>query len=185
LWTASLAVSEKPVYFPALSHRIYRVSGHRNTSFSEHIESLGAIMGRKLYVGNLPYSASQETLQDTFSQCGTVDSVNVIMDRETGQSKGFAFVEMSSDSEAQKAMDELNGTNLDGREIKVNEAKPKAPRDDRGGGRGGYGGGGGRYGGGGGRGGYGGGGGGGAGGGGGGYGGGGGRHGGGGDRGNR
>jgi len=98
-------------------------------------------MGRKLYVGNLPYSVNQQSLQDTFSQCGTVESVNVIMDRGTGQSKGFAFVEMSSDSEAQKAIQELNGSSLDGREIKVNEAKPKAPRDNRGGG--GYGGGGG------------------------------------------
>jgi RNA recognition motif-containing protein len=99
-------------------------------------------MGRKLYVGNLPYSASQQILQEKFSQCGTVDSVNVITDRDTGQSKGFAFVEMSSDSEAQKAIQELNGTSLEGREIKVNEAKPKAtPRDNRGGG-GGYDGGG-------------------------------------------
>jgi len=95
-------------------------------------------MGRKLYVGNLPYSASQESLQETFSQCGTVDSVNVITDRDTGQSKGFGFVEMSNDSEAQKAIQELNGTQIDGREIKVNEAKPKAPRGGGGGG-GGYG----------------------------------------------
>jgi len=103
-------------------------------------------VGRKLYVGNLPHSADQQTLQDTFSQCGTVDSVNVITDRDTGQSKGFGFVEMSSDSEAQKSSDseaqkaiqELNGSSLDGREIIVNEAKPKkAPRDNRGGGRGG------------------------------------------------
>ncbi len=95
-------------------------------------------MGRKLYVGNLPHSADQQTLQDTFSQCGTVDSVNVITDRDTGQSKGFGFVEMSSDSEAQKAIQELNGSSLDGREIIVNEAKPKkATRDNRGGGRGG------------------------------------------------
>jgi cold-inducible RNA-binding protein len=99
-------------------------------------------MGRKLYVGNLPYSANQESLQEAFSACGTVDSVNVITDRDTGQSKGFGFVEMSSDSEAQRAIQELNGTSIDGREIKVNEAKPKAPRDNRGGG-GGYGGGGG------------------------------------------
>ena len=98
-------------------------------------------MGRKLYVGNLPYSASQESLTETFSQCGEVDSVNVITDRDTGQSKGFGFVEMSTDSEAQKAIQELNGTSIDGREIKVNEAKPKAPRG--GGGGGGYGGGGG------------------------------------------
>ena len=91
-------------------------------------------MGRKLYVGNLPYSATQQSLQDKFSQCGEVDSVNVITDQGTGQSKGFAFVEMSSDSEAQKAIQELNGASIDGREIKVNEAKPKAPRDNRGGG---------------------------------------------------
>ncbi len=93
-------------------------------------------MGRKLYVGNLPYSASEQSLQDTFSQCGTVDSVNVITDRDTGHSKGFGFVEMSSDSEAQKAIQELNGTEIDGREIKVNEAKPKAPRGGGGGGGG-------------------------------------------------
>ncbi len=95
-------------------------------------------MARKLYVGNLPHSADQQTLQDTFSQCGTVDWVKLITDRDTGQSKGFGFVEMSSDSEAQKAIQELNGSSLDGREIIVNEAKPKkAPRDNRGGGRGG------------------------------------------------
>ena len=93
-------------------------------------------MGRKLYVGNLPYSADQQTLQDTFSQCGTVDSVNLITDRDTGRSKGFAFVEMSSGGEAQKAIQQLNGFSLDGREIKVNEAKPRAPRENRGGGRG-------------------------------------------------
>ncbi len=87
----------------------------------------------KLYVGNLPYSADQQTLVDTFSKFGTVDSVNVITDRDTGRSKGFAFVEMSSGGEAQKAMQELNGSSLDGREIKVNEAKPKAPRNDGGG----------------------------------------------------
>jgi len=91
-------------------------------------------MGRKLYVGNLPYSVTQQSLEETFSQCGTVDSVKVITDRDTGQSKGFAFVEMSRDGEAQKAIQELNGTSLDGREIKVNEAKPRAPRDNRGGG---------------------------------------------------
>lgn len=99
-------------------------------------------MGRKLYVGNLPYSATEQSLTEAFSACGTVDSVNVITDRDTGQSKGFGFVEMSSDSEAQKAIQELNGTSIDGREIKVNEAKPKAPRGGGGGG-GGYGGGGG------------------------------------------
>ena len=96
-------------------------------------------MGRKLYVGNLPDSATEQILQDTFSQCGTVDSVNVITERDTGQSRGFGFVEMSSDSEAQKAIQELNGSSLDGREITVNEAKPQQKRSG-GGGRGGYGG---------------------------------------------
>ena len=96
-------------------------------------------MARKLYVGNLPYSATEETLRETFSKCGTVDSVNMITDRDTGRSKGFGFVEMSSNSEAQKAIQELNGTTLEDRQIKVNEAKPKAPRGGGGGG-GGYGG---------------------------------------------
>ena len=94
-------------------------------------------MGKKLYVGNLPYSADQQSLEETFSQCGTVDSANVIMDRDTGQSRGFGFVEMSSDSEAQKAIEELNGFNMGGRELRVNEAKPKAPRSGGGGGGGG------------------------------------------------
>ncbi len=96
-------------------------------------------MGRKLYVGNLPHSATEQTLHETFSKYGTVESVNVITDRDSGRSKGFGFIEMSSDSEAQKAIQELNGSTLQDREIKVNEAKPKAPR---GGGRGGRGGGG-------------------------------------------
>ena len=87
----------------------------------------------KLYVGNLPYSANQQTLQDTFSKCGTVESINVISDRDTGQSKGFAFVEMSSNAEAQKAIEEINGSSLDGREIKVNEAKPQEKRSGGGG----------------------------------------------------
>ncbi|MCZ6731054.1 MAG: RNA-binding protein, partial [Gammaproteobacteria bacterium] len=65
-------------------------------------------MGRKLYVGNLPYSVTEQTIRETFGQCGTVDSVTMITDRDTGRSKGFGFVEMSSDSEAQKAIQELN-----------------------------------------------------------------------------
>ena len=92
-------------------------------------------MGRKLYVGNLPYSADQQSLTEIFGQCGTVDSVNVITDRDTGRSKGFAFIEMSSDSEAQKAIQELNGTDCDGRPMTVNEAKPQKKRS--GGGHGG------------------------------------------------
>ncbi len=90
-------------------------------------------MGSKLYVGNLPYSVNQQTLQDTFSKCGTVESVNVIMDRDTGQSKGFAFVEMSSSAEAQKAIQEINGSTIDGRAVKVNEAKPQEKRPGGGG----------------------------------------------------
>jgi RNA recognition motif-containing protein len=102
-------------------------------------------MGRKLYVGNLPYSATEQSLREAFAASGTVDSVSLITDRDTGQSKGFAFVEMSTDSEAQTATQDMNGKMLDGRQIKVNEAKP---RENRGGNRsgGGFGGGGGGYG---------------------------------------
>jgi RNA recognition motif-containing protein len=99
-------------------------------------------MGRKLYVGNLPYSATEQSLRDAFAPSGTVDTVSLITDRDTGQSKGFAFVEMSSDSEAQAATQAMNGKTLDGRQIKVNEAKPRESRGGGGGG-GGYGGGGG------------------------------------------
>ena len=102
-------------------------------------------MGRKLYVGNLPYSATEQSLREAFAASGTVDSVSLITDRDTGQSKGFAFVEMSSDSEAQTATQEMNGKMLDGRQIKVNEAKPRENRSGGGGrgfggGRGGFGG---------------------------------------------
>ncbi len=90
-------------------------------------------MGNKLYIGNLPYSANQQTLQDAFGKCGTVESANVIMDRDTGKSKGFGFVEMSSRAEAQKAAQEINGSTIDGREVKVNEAKPQEKRSGGGG----------------------------------------------------
>jgi RNA recognition motif-containing protein len=88
-------------------------------------------MGRKLYVGNLPYSATDAALRDAFSASGTVDSVTLITDRDTGQSKGFAFIEMSSDQEAQAATQAMNGSTMDGRQLKVSEAKPKGsrPRD--------------------------------------------------------
>jgi len=108
-------------------------------------------MGRKLYVGNLAYGVSSGDLEQMFEPFGTVQSAQVIMDRDTGRSKGFGFVEMGSDQEAQAAIAALGGKEVDGRQLTVNEAKP---REDRGGGgRGGYGGGGGRggYGGGGGR----------------------------------
>lgn len=88
-------------------------------------------MSTKLYVGNLPYSATDQSLGDKFSECGTVTSSKVIMDRESGRSKGFAFVEMSSASEAQNTINRFNGTDLDGRSINVSEAKPMALRSDR------------------------------------------------------
>ncbi len=105
-------------------------------------------MGKKLYVGNLPFSATEEILASTFADCGTVDSVKIITDRETGRSKGFGFVEMSQDSEALAAIEKYNGADYNGRPLTVNEAKPMVPRDSRdgGGGRdsrgGGFGGGG-------------------------------------------
>lgn len=101
-------------------------------------------MGRKLYVGNLPFSATEQVLSDAFAEYGTVESAKIITDRDTGRSKGFGFVEMSSDEEAQAAITKLNGSQWEGRQLTVNEAKPQAPRDNRGGGGGrGFGGGGG------------------------------------------
>lgn len=82
----------------------------------------------KLYVGNLSFSTTEDELKDAFSDFGTVDSVHVITDRETGRSKGFGFVEMSDDSEAKNAIAELNGKELGGRDLKVNEARPKEDR---------------------------------------------------------
>ena len=91
-------------------------------------------MGTKLYVGGLHYSVTEGKLQDIFSAHGTVESANVISDKFTGQSRGFGFVEMSSSGEAQKAIESLNGTQLDGRTLTVNEAKPMSRRDGGGGG---------------------------------------------------
>ena len=82
-------------------------------------------MGRKLYVGNLPYSATEASLREAFSASGTVETVSLIIDRDTNQSKGFGFVEMSTDAEAQAATQAMNGASIDGRQIKVSEAKPK------------------------------------------------------------
>jgi RNA recognition motif-containing protein len=106
-------------------------------------------MGKKLYVGNLTYGVTDSTLLEMFEPHGTVQSAQVIMDRDTGRSKGFGFVEMGSDQEAQAAIQALNGKEVDGRSLTVNEARPKS---EGGGGRGGFGGG--RSGSGGGRGGY-------------------------------
>jgi RNA recognition motif-containing protein len=97
-------------------------------------------MAKKLYVGNLSYDTNDSDLQQLFAEYGTVQSAQVIMDRDTGRSKGFGFVEMGSDQEAQAAINGLNGKEAGGRSLTVNEARP---REDRGGGRGGYGGGGG------------------------------------------
>ena len=103
-------------------------------------------MGNKLYVGGLPYSVTEGRLQEIFEAHGTVESARVISDKFTGQSRGFGFVEMGSGGEAQKAIESLNGTQLDGRTLVVNEAKPMVKRDGGGGngGRGDRNGGGGR-----------------------------------------
>lgn len=107
-------------------------------------------MAKKLYVGNLPYSVDDEALHNHFAQFGAVDSAKVIMDRETGRSKGFGFVEMADDSAADTAIEKGNGLELNGRAINVSEARPQAPREGgpRRGGGGGFGGGGPRRGGG-------------------------------------
>jgi hypothetical protein len=106
-------------------------------------------MGNKLYVGNLPYSFRDEDLQQAFSQHGSVSSAKVMMERDTGRSKGFGFVEMGSDAEAQTAINAMNGQQFGGRGLVVNEARPMEPRPPRSGGFGGGAGGGGGYGGGG------------------------------------
>ena len=103
-------------------------------------------MGNKLYVGNLPYSVRDSDLEQSFGQFGTVTSAKVMMERDTGRSKGFGFVEMGSDAEALAAVEGMNGAPLGGRSLVVNEARPMEPRPPR---TGGFGGGGGGYGGGG------------------------------------
>ncbi len=100
-------------------------------------------MGKRLYVGNLSFNTTESQINDLFAQAGAVESVHLITDRGSGQSKGFAFVEMSSDEEANKAIADFNGKDLDGRPLTVNEARPQAPRSSGGG----FGGGGGRRGG--------------------------------------
>ena len=113
-------------------------------------------MGNKLYVGNLPYSFRDEDMQQAFSQFGSISSAKVMMERDTGRSKGFGFVEMSNEAEAKAAIEGMNGQQIGGRGLVVNEARPMESRPPRTGGFGGGGGGGGRRdgGGGGGRGGY-------------------------------
>jgi RNA recognition motif-containing protein len=106
-------------------------------------------MSMKLYVGNLSFSTSSQDLQELFGGAGTVESASIVEDRETGRSRGFGFVEMSSKEEGEAAISQFNGKEVGGRALKVNEAKPREPRSGGGGGRGGFGGGrGGGYGGG-------------------------------------
>jgi RNA recognition motif-containing protein len=154
-------------------HFVERFSNqNRHTRFARLIPNVQAFlkgpkMGKKLYVGNLSYSVNDDSLQQHFSEFGAITSAKVMMDRDSGRSKGFGFVEMSSDAEAQAAISGMNGKSVDGRDMVVNEARPMEPRtggfggggggrrEGGGGGGGGYGGGGGGgYGGGGGRGGY-------------------------------
>jgi RNA recognition motif-containing protein len=104
-------------------------------------------LSKKLYVGGLSYNTTEATLENLFAQAGTIDSVRIITDRETGRAKGFGFVEMSNEDGASRAISMFNGTDLEGRTITVNEARPQTDRPQRSGGGGGYGnrGGGGRY----------------------------------------
>src|SRR5262245_42665464 len=99
-------------------------------------------MGKRLYVGNLPFSVTDESLIQLFQQAGQVESAKIVTDRDTGRNKGFGFVEMSTDQEAADAITRFNGSDFEGRSITVNEARPMAPREGGGGGRG-FGGGGG------------------------------------------
>lgn len=91
-------------------------------------------MAKKLYVGGLPYSTTNDALKNAFMKAGAVDSAVIIMDKMTGRSKGFGFVEMSNDNEAEAAINMFNGKDFEGRNITVNEARPLEPRDNRGGG---------------------------------------------------
>ena len=93
-------------------------------------------MGKRLYVGNLPFSATDDSLMQMFQQAGQVESARVVTDRDTGRNKGFGFVEMSTEQEAADAITKFNGTDFEGRTLTVNEARPMAPREGGGGGRG-------------------------------------------------
>ena len=88
-------------------------------------------MGKKLYVGNLSFSTSEQSLQDKFAEFGEVESAKIITDRDTGRSKGFGFVEMATDEAAESAISSLNGTEFEGRTLTVNEARPMVPRSER------------------------------------------------------
>ena len=129
---------------------IIKLLRNKNLAFGKNLETLRVFlrtlpsartlflseinMAKKLYVGGLSYSTTDATLKDTFSAAGTVESATVIIDRMSNRSKGFGFVEMSTDEEAQKAIEMFNGKDIDGRNITVNEARPMEPRAPRGGG---------------------------------------------------
>src|SRR5438132_5075396 len=115
------------------------MSGNSDLAAFSRINS----MGTKLYVGNLSFNTTENELQELFSQAGTVQEVSLMQDKFTGKSRGFAFVTMGSDEDAQNAISKLNGQTVEGRALTVNEARPREPRPPGGGGRGGYGGGGG------------------------------------------
>lgn len=148
------ALSHDPLFRP--SHRLGRYVGpglfdpetEKRVIVTSHRSSM---VGKKLYCGNLSYNVSSSDLEQLFSQFGSVVSAQVIQDRDSGRSKGFGFVEMDDDADAASAIEALDGTEHEGRSIKVNEAKPREPRRGGGGygggGGGGYGGGGGRRGG--------------------------------------
>ena len=126
----------------------FLASPHRESG-GRAMRQMETVMGKKLYVGNLSYQTESSELQEMFSEFGQVQSAEVISDRETGRSKGFGFVEMGSEEEAQAAIASMNGKEMGGRALTVNEAKPKEPRSGGFGGGGGRSGGGGGYGGGG------------------------------------
>jgi len=125
----------RPCPVPGHSGRVPPVSGPQGPARYETV-------AKKLYVGNLSFNVTQDQLQEMFTPYGTVQSAQVISDRDTGRSKGFGFVEMGSDREAEAAITGMNGQMMDGRSLTVNEAKPKEPRTGGGGGYGGGGGGG-------------------------------------------
>lgn len=134
---------EKYYLFPLES--FLSVSLFLDPSLVRGIPKRRFFMGKKLYVGNLSYQTDDSSLQSMFEGVGAVESARVIVDRATGRSKGFGFVEMSSDEDAQRAISEFDGKEVDGRKVRVSEAKPQEPRSGGGGGRGFGGGRGGRY----------------------------------------
>src|SRR5437762_4681881 len=108
---------------------IGKFKGRKARSYKRTINSLGNKMAKRLYVGNLSFQVTEADLSELFAQVGSVDSVKLITDRDTGRSKGFAFVEMSDDSAAEQAISKFNGTDFNGRNLTVNEARPMEKRD--------------------------------------------------------